>query len=139
MNLRQWLRAASAVLGATGSNNGATPYCTVASAPWGGRPNGSQARTPLALRDFQPRSMLHVTETKVERARFPVIDIHAHLSFAAHSRNGVALGEEMKYLAAPGELLPVMDRKNLRTLVDLTGGVGTGLQETIRRYQTSHP
>src|ERR1700757_4949421 len=54
---------------------------------------------PLQLKDFEPRSMLHVPETKVPRARYPVIDIHTHLSFAARTENGVAIGEEMKYLA----------------------------------------
>jgi hypothetical protein len=84
-------------------------------------------------------SMLHVHETKVARSRFPVIDIHTHLSWAAASKNGVFLGEKMQYLAPPEELLPVMDHKNIRTLVNLTGGVGAGLEETIRRYQMPHP
>ena len=34
----------------------------------------------LALEDYEPRSMLHVPETKVLRARFPAIDFHTHLS-----------------------------------------------------------
>src|SRR5262249_18400637 len=37
---------------------------------------------PLALEDFQPRSMLHVAEHRVERARYPVIDVHAHFSWS---------------------------------------------------------
>jgi len=37
-------------------------------------------------------------ETKVPRSRYPVIDIHTHLSFAAKSANGVGIGEAMKYL-----------------------------------------
>jgi predicted TIM-barrel fold metal-dependent hydrolase len=83
--------------------------------------------------------MLHVSETRVPRSRFPIIDVHTHLSRAASHKNGVSLGEKMQYLAPPEELLPVMERKNIRTLVDLTGGVGTGLEETIRKYQTPHP
>src|SRR6185295_13929314 len=71
----------------------------------------------LELKDFQPRSMLHVKETKVPQARFPVIDIHTHLTRAAKSENGVAVTEEIKYLGTPAELLPVMDRKNIKTLV----------------------
>ncbi len=31
---------------------------------------------PLNLADYEPKSMLQVRETRVERARFPVIDIH---------------------------------------------------------------
>src|SRR5712664_4818117 len=97
------------------------------------------AGKPLQLADFQPRSMLHVPETKVPRSRYPVIDIHTHLSFAAKAENGVAIGEEMKYLAPVEAVLPLMDRKNIRVMVNLTGGVGKGLEETIRRFQQPHP
>jgi len=44
--------------------------------------------------DFQPKSMLHVPETKVPRSRYPVIDIHTHLSIRAKSVNGVGLGKK---------------------------------------------
>src|SRR4029077_12634197 len=96
------------------------------------------AGKPLQLADFQPRSMLHVPETKVARPRYPVIDIHTHLSFAANAENGVAIGEEMKYLAPVEAVLPLMDRKNVRIMVNLTGGVGKGLEETIRKFQQPH-
>ncbi len=91
------------------------------------------------LGDFQPKSMLHVPETKVARARFPVIDIHTHLSWAAANKNGVSLGEKMKFLAEPRDLLEVMERRNLRTLVNLTGGIGPGLVATIQKYQKPFP
>src|SRR6266853_5892415 len=97
------------------------------------------AGKPLQLADFQPRSMLHVPETKVARSRYPVIDIHTHLSFTAQSANGVGIGEAMKYLAPVEELLPLMDRKNIRVMVNLTGGVGKGLEETIRKFQQLYP
>jgi predicted TIM-barrel fold metal-dependent hydrolase len=101
-------------------------------------PTPEGAGQPLQLPDFQPRSMLHVPETKVLRSRFPVIDIHTHLSFSAKSDHGVGIGEEMSYLAPVEELLPVMDRKNIRVMVNLTGGVGKGLDESIRRFQKPH-
>src|SRR3989475_2920187 len=94
---------------------------------------------PLQLADFQPRSMLHVPETKVPRSRYPVIDIHTHLSFTAKSANGVGIGEAMKYLAPVEALLPLMDRKNIRVMVNLTGGVGKGLEQTIRKFQQPYP
>jgi predicted TIM-barrel fold metal-dependent hydrolase len=97
------------------------------------------AGKPLQLADFQPRSMLHVPETKVPRSRYPVIDIHTHLSFSAKSANGVGIGEAMKYLAPVDELLPVMNRKNIRIMVNLTGGVGKGLEESVRKYQQPYP
>src|SRR5256714_14173929 len=97
------------------------------------------AGKPLQLADFQPRSMLHVPETKVLRSRHPVIDIHTHLSFTAKSANGVGLGEAMEYPAPVEELLPLMDRKNIRVMVNLTGGVGKGLEQPIRKFQQPYP
>jgi len=98
-------------------------------------------RTPalLDLKDFQPRSMLQVAATRVPRARMPVIDFHTHFGTSAVSTAGVAQGEEVKFLASATELLAVMDRVNLRMMVNLTGGVGRGLQQSIERYQTPHP
>jgi predicted TIM-barrel fold metal-dependent hydrolase len=97
------------------------------------------APKPLQLTDFQPRSMLHLPETKVPRSRYPVIDIHTHLSVTAKIDNGVGIGEAMKYFAPVEELLPVMDRKNIRVMVNLTGGVGKGLDEAMRKFQQPYP
>ena len=93
----------------------------------------------LALDDFQPRSMLHVAETKVERSRFPVIDVHTHLTMGAQHKNGVTLGEEIRFLTTPEEVLPIMDQKNIRMMVDLTGNHGKGLEQAIQRFQRAHP
>jgi len=49
----------------------------------------------LRLADFAPRSMLRVRETRIEKPRFPVIDVHTHLSWMSATRSGVSLGEEM--------------------------------------------
>jgi predicted TIM-barrel fold metal-dependent hydrolase len=93
---------------------------------------------PLQLKDFEPRSMLKVPSTRVPRARFPVIDFHTHISFRAAGTAGVPQGDEMRFLAPPSELLQVMDRVNLRVMVNLTGGIGGGLEQSIQRYQTAH-
>src|SRR4030095_12192432 len=61
----------------------------------------------LALEDYEPKSMLHVAVTRVERARFPVIDFHTHLSWSA--RRGQVT--EAHNNATPEEVLPIMDRK----------------------------
>ena len=100
---------------------------------------GEKKVIPLELKDFQPKSMLHAPETRVPRARFPVIDIHTHLSFAAKEKDGVAMGEELIFLDTPANLLKVMDAKNLRMLVNLTGGVGAGLRESVKRLDTANP
>jgi predicted TIM-barrel fold metal-dependent hydrolase len=83
--------------------------------------------------------MLHVKETHVVKARYPVIDIHTHLSFSAKSESGVNLSPARVYLADPAYLLPVMDRHNIQTLNNLTGGFGPGLAEAIRKFDHAHP
>lgn len=120
--------AAGAVAGGLASSAGA---CKQAVPP--------PAKAELNLPDFQPRSMLHVPESKVAKARFPVIDIHTHLSFSKQSNNGVSLGEEGVFLGEPPELLEVMDRKNLRMLVNVTGGVGSGLRASVAKLDKAHP
>jgi len=42
----------------------------------------AKRRQTLSLRDFHPQSMLHARVTTVERARFPVIDVHNHVNDA---------------------------------------------------------
>jgi predicted TIM-barrel fold metal-dependent hydrolase len=94
---------------------------------------------PLDLSQYEPRSMLHVKETRVERARYPLIDIHTHLSFSSKVQNGVSLLPERRFLASPESLLPVMERRNIRALTNLTGGFGTGLVETVQKFDKAHP
>jgi len=134
VNRREWLRrigaagaASVAVIG--GSAEGQEP----------GQPAPVVRRERLALEDFQPKSMLHVPETNVTRSRFPVIDVHTHLTMGARHKSGVTLGEEIRVLASPDEVLPVMDQKNIRMMVDLTGNYGKGLEEAIQRFQRLHP
>jgi predicted TIM-barrel fold metal-dependent hydrolase len=135
LDRRQWLSralaAGAALVGGTGAVH-ARRRDPLAPAPAAPEP-------PLALKDFQPRSMLHVPETKVPRARFPLIDVHTHLGWRAKSGGGVASGEEMRFLAGAQDLVAVMDRRNVRTMVNLTGGVGAGLLASIRHYEAAAP
>ena len=132
---REWLRGLGLALGA------AVPGGAQAFA--GAKPAAAQQTSApgerLALADYEPKSMLQVSETRVERARFPAIDIHTHITVSAKSENGVELAPERKYLGNPDELLAVMDRKNLHAMVNLTGGYDAGLVETIGKYDKSHP
>ena len=88
---------------------------------------------PLDISEYEPTSMLHVRESHVERARFPAIDFHTHISFSAKSEKGVELAPEREYLGTPQECLSVMDRKNLRAMVNLTGGFAHGLADAVAR------
>lgn len=99
-----------------------------------------QAAAPgLLLSQYEPKSMLQVPETHVAKARYPVIDIHTHLTWSKKIENGVSLAAEREVLGTPQECLEVMDRKNLQTLVNLTGGYGTGLAQTVKQYDRAHP
>lgn len=100
---------------------------------------GQPARMRLDLSEYEPVSMLRVQETYVPQSKFPVIDVHTHLSFSAMIQNGVELADERQFLAEPSSLLPLMDRKNIRALINLTGGYGGGLTEAINRYDNTHP
>ena len=92
----------------------------------------------LPLADYQPKSMLQVRETHVSRSRYPVIDFHTHVTGSAHVVNGVAIGVARVYNAAPQELIPVMDRTNVRAMVNLTGGFGVGLRDSISHLDRSY-
>jgi predicted TIM-barrel fold metal-dependent hydrolase len=131
---RGWLTAAGAGLASLTrrASLGAT-------APPDGSPAAAADAGRLPLTEFQPRSMLHVPETAVPRARYPVIDVHTHPTFRAKSTAGVPMGEAVRVRATPEALLTGMDAANIRFMVDLTGGVGAGLAESIRTFQQPHP
>ena len=91
--------------------------------------------TGLELERFEPRSMLHAPETKVARAAFPVIDFHTHITQAG----GLGGPGTIRFAASPEACLAVMDRKNIQTMVNLTGGYGENLQIAVDRLQAAYP
>lgn len=58
-------------------------------------------RTPkgLLLRDFRPRNGLTVPVTQVDRARYPVIDVHQHMTFDNVAEEQVARMDSMNILS----------------------------------------
>ncbi|PYQ49766.1 MAG: amidohydrolase [Acidobacteria bacterium] len=143
VNRREWLGRIAA-----GSAGALLPFARARAEPVQARtpstapaPPPAAAPTPspgageLALKDFQPRSMLHVEEHKVLRSRFPAIDVHAHMSWSG----GLKGTDTIEYLAAPPDLLPVMDRKNLQMMINLTGGTGPALESSIKRFDQAAP
>jgi predicted TIM-barrel fold metal-dependent hydrolase len=94
---------------------------------------------PLELSQYEPKSMLHVRESRVERSKFPSIDFHTHISVSTKSEKGVGLSPDREYLGTPQELLAVMDRKNIRAMVNLTGGYEAGLADTVTKYDRAYP
>jgi hypothetical protein len=118
---REWVSAtAASVL--------ITPLSETAASPGVGA-SQQPAGAPLPLTEFQPTSMLHVRESRVPRARFPVIDFHTHVSRRRAQKPGVP----------PGELVKTMDAVNLHTMVNLTGGTGEDLTGTIAAFDRAFP
>ncbi|MEZ5355979.1 MAG: amidohydrolase family protein [Bryobacteraceae bacterium] len=90
-------------------------------------PAAAAAQQALDLPRYQPKSMLHVKESAVPRAKFPVIDIHTHLGWG-----------DGKLILPPADLLKVMDRRNIARMVHLTGGYGDALRNSVRAL-AAHP
>jgi predicted TIM-barrel fold metal-dependent hydrolase len=130
MNRRQWLYGAGLIAGA-GPLAVAAPSAPI-------EENASQPK-PLDLSQYEPKSMLQVHESHIQRSKFPLIDFHTHISGSAKSERGVELSADRQYLGTPEELLAVMDRKNIRAMVNLTGGYEHGLAEAVAKYDRTHP
>lgn len=93
------------------------------------------AKQQLPLSDFRPKSMLVVPETKIARAKFPVIDVHTHVGGVLRARP--AAGKP-----APVDLPQIvswMDQLNLSLLLNLTGGYGDALARNIAGLDRKHP
>ena len=129
INRRQWLYGVGLVAGA-GIKMGRATEVVAPDEPYA---------ASLELSKYEPRSMLRVHESRVERSKFPLIDFHTHISGSTKSENGVELSPDRKYLGTPQELLTLMDRKNIRAMVNLTGGYDHGLAEAVGKYDRAYP
>lgn len=133
INRRQWLYGMGLLAGC-----GTRASKAIATAAEKEAPPATGA-APLELSQYEPRSMLHVRESRVERSKFPSIDFHTHISVSTKSEKGVELSPDREYLGTPQELLAVMDRKNIRAMVNLTGGYESGLAEAVAKYDRAYP
>jgi predicted TIM-barrel fold metal-dependent hydrolase len=88
------------------------------------RQASQEQRTPT-IEEYQPKSTLVTREHKIERAKFPFIDIHSH-----------------HWNPTPGhveDLINGMDSINLRILVNLSGGTGEELRKTVATMKGRYP
>src|SRR6266704_2522716 len=69
------------------------------------------------IEEYQPKSTLVTREHKIERAKFPFIDIHSH--------HWNPTAEEVD------RLVKEMDTINLRVMVNLSGGTGEQLWQMV--------
>src|SRR5260370_29595673 len=81
-------------------------------------------QTPT-IDEYQPKSTLVTKEHKIDRAKFPFIDIHSH-----------------HWNPTPAEvdrLVKEMDTINLRVMVNLSGGTGEQLKNTVAVMKGRYP
>jgi uncharacterized protein len=94
-----------------------------------GEQAGAAKRMTLLLRDFHPRTMLHIPVHEVTRARFPVWDVHNHVNDAR------GIGERIP----PEQVIHAMDNANVAKIVILTGGWGESLQSVLDKMVKPYP
>ena len=89
----------------------------------------AEQKKTLLLKDFHPKSMLHVKQTSILRAKFPVIDMHQHVNDAR------GIGDRIP----PAEMVQRMDQLNIKSMVILTGGWGEQLQKVMDEMVKPYP
>jgi predicted TIM-barrel fold metal-dependent hydrolase len=83
----------------------------------------------LKLREWEPRSMLVTKVTRLEKPVAPAIDVHNHLGG----------GKEWLTADRVAGYLTEMNAAGVRTVVNLDGGWGDRLSETLAALDEAHP
>jgi predicted TIM-barrel fold metal-dependent hydrolase len=83
----------------------------------------------LLLKDYQPRSTLVTAKHEIVKAKYPVINVHEHFTY---------IGGAIKK-RTPEEMVRVMDATGVRMVVDLDGGLGKQLAQTMETYKKKYP
>lgn len=133
MNRRKFMAMTTASLSVGASGQAAQPQNGGKSSPSSGAGDSKPAGLPLEL--YAPKSMLHVPETHVPQCMFPLIDFHTHITHGDYAGKD----DKIRFALDPEHCLAVMNRKNIRIMVDVTGTYGEGLDEAIAKLQTAHP
>ncbi len=89
----------------------------------------ADSKKTILLKDFHPQTALHAAAHDVQRAKFPVIDVHTHTNDAR------GIGDRVD----PKEMVERMDRLNVKTVVILTGGWGDDLQKIVDTMVKPYP
>ncbi len=84
-----------------------------------------QKQATPTIDEYQPKSTLVTKEHKIERAKFPFVDIHSH--------HWNPTREEVD------RLVREMDTINLRVMVNLSGGTGEQLKNTVAAMKGRYP
>jgi predicted TIM-barrel fold metal-dependent hydrolase len=83
----------------------------------------------LKLKEWEPRSMMNAKTTVTEKPLYPVIDIHNHLG---GGKGTLTPARVQRYLNE-------MDAAGVRMVVNLDGGWGERLKETVAALDQAHP
>ncbi|HEV3340655.1 MAG TPA: amidohydrolase family protein [Pirellulales bacterium] len=83
----------------------------------------------LKLKQWAPKPMLVVKQTSVERPKSPAIDVHNHLG----------AGKQFLTPDRVGRYLQEMNEAGVATVVNLDGGWGEQLKETLSVLDEAHP
>jgi predicted TIM-barrel fold metal-dependent hydrolase len=89
----------------------------------------ADSKKTILLKDFHPETALHAAGHDIQRAKFPVIDVHTH------TNDAVGIGDRVD----PKEMVERMDRNNIKTIVILTGMWGDKLQKIIDEMVKPYP
>ena len=89
------------------------------------QPRAAQPTKTLTTEEYEPKSSLVTKETKVDRAKFPFVDVHSHHGNLAP-----------EYVDG---LVKDMDSMNMKVMVNLSGGSGERLQKLIAAMKGRHP
>jgi len=87
--------------------------------------SGEKYQQTPTIEEYQPKSTLVTKEHKIGRAKFPFIDIHSH--------HWNPTPEHVE------ELIRGMDSINLKLLVNLSGGTGEQLRQTVATMKGRYP
>jgi predicted TIM-barrel fold metal-dependent hydrolase len=79
----------------------------------------------IALKDYAPKSSLIVTETTVAKARYPAIDVHAHIN--------ARTPDEVR------QWVRTMDETGVETTVILSGATGEAFDKLVDLYLKPYP
>lgn len=83
------------------------------------------AAQTMSIEEYKPKSTLVVPEHIVTKAKYPFIDVHNHQGRLDRAK--------------VQELVKDMDRINMRIMVNLSGGYGERLKETVRAMKAEYP
>ncbi len=83
----------------------------------------------IRLKDWQPESNAVVPVTKIQSAKYPIIDVHKHVARPIYPVDPQNIARGVR----------VMDQMNVQAVVNLTGGWGDQLRENVQNLSGKYP